>query len=67
MFGSTCEGFGAGEVSLGEFGTDEGEDRTDATEEGMGEGESATGEGGKGEVMRGIVEDGWGDKGKPGD
>lgn len=54
-------------VSVGEFGTDEGEDRTDGTKEGMGEGELATGEGGKGEVIRGIVEDGSGDKGKSAD
>lgn len=57
MFGSACEVFG-GSV---------GEDGTDVAEEGMGGGELAGGEEGKGEVMRGIGEGGWGEKGKVGD
>lgn len=58
MFGSVCEGFGVGVVSVGEVGTEVGEDGTDVAEKEMGGGELAASEEGKGEVMRGIGEDG---------
>lgn len=49
-------------MSEGEVGPDVGEH---GTEEGTSE--SAAGEGGKSDVMRGIREDRWGEKGKAGD
>lgn len=67
VFGSACEGFGVSEVSVGEVGTEVGEVGTDVAEEGMGGGELVADEKGKGEVMRGIGEDGWGENGKAGD
>lgn len=60
-------GFGVGVVSVGEVETEVGEVGTEEAEEGTVGGELAVGEGGKGEVMRGIGEDGWGEKGKAGD
>lgn len=67
VFGSACEGFGVSEVNVGEVGAEVGEVGTDVAEEGMGGGEFAADEKGKGEVMRGIGEDGWGENGKAGD
>lgn len=60
MFGSACEGSGVGVVSVGEVGRE-------VAEEGTRNGELAGGEEGKGEVMRGIGDEGWGEKGKAGD
>ena len=45
---------------VGEVGTEVGEDGTEVAEQRMGDR-------GNGEVMRGIGEDGWGEKGKTGD
>lgn len=67
VFGSACEGFGIGVVSVGEVRAEVGRDGTDVADEGMGGGEFAADEGGKGDVMRGIGEDGWGENGKVGD
>lgn len=64
-FGAACEGFGVAVVSVGEDGAEVEEDWTD--EEGMGGGELAADEEAKGEVMRGIGEDGWGENSKAGD
>ena len=55
VFGSACGGFGVGLARVGEVGAE------------VGEGGKGGGEEGKGEVMRGIGEDGWGEKGKVGD
>lgn len=62
-----CEGFGVGVVNVGEVGAKVGGDGRDVAEEQMGGGELEADEGGKGEVMRGIGEDGWGENGKAGD
>lgn len=67
MFGSAWEGFGVSVVWVGEVGTEGGVDGTDVAEKETGGGELAADEGGNGEVMRGIGEDGWGEKGKVGD
>lgn len=67
VFGSACEGFGVGVVSVGEVLAEVGGDGTDVADEGMGGGEFAADGGGKGDVMRGIGEDGWGENGKVGD
>lgn len=52
------------EVFVSARGVGEG---SDGSEKGKGDGGLAAGEGGKGEVMRRIGEDGWGEKGKAGD
>lgn len=59
-----CEGFEMGMVNMGEVGTEVGEDGTDVADEGTGNKELAASDEGKGEVMRGIGEDGWGEKGQ---
>lgn len=65
VYGSKgCEGFGRGMVNMGEVGTEVGEDGTDVADGGTGNEELAAGEEGKGEVMRGMGDDGWGEKGK---
>lgn len=64
VFGSEgFKGFGMGMVNLDEGGAEVGEHGND----GRRNDKLAAGEEGEGEVMRGMGEDGWGEKGKVGD